>query len=123
MRSGELYALSWDQVDFVNNRILVNGSWNNKDGFKSTKSGDDRSVEIADGLKPILLELNKNKDECAFVLPRLMKWTKGEQARELRMFLEGMGLPRIRFHDLRATWATLLLSEGIAPIKVMMTGG
>ena len=39
------------------------------------------------------------------------------------MFLQGLGLPRIRFHDLRATWATIMLSMGIAPIKVMIMGG
>ena len=41
----------------------------------------------------------------------------------LRMFLCGLGLPAIRFHDLRATWATLLLSKGVEPIKVMIMGG
>lgn len=41
----------------------------------------------------------------------------------LRMFLLGLGLPAIRFHDLRATWATLLLSKGVEPIKVMFMGG
>ena len=39
------------------------------------------------------------------------------------MFLMGMGLPPIRFHDLRATWATILLSKGIEPIRVMKAGG
>ena len=39
------------------------------------------------------------------------------------MFLQGLGLPQIRVHDLRATWATLLLSKGVAPIKVMKCGG
>ena len=39
------------------------------------------------------------------------------------MFLTGLGLPAIRFHDLRATWATLLLSKGVEPIKVMIMGG
>jgi integrase len=34
-----------------------------------------------------------------------------------------MGLPAIRFHDLRATWATILLSQGIAPVTVMKMGG
>ncbi|HEX7675002.1 MAG TPA: tyrosine-type recombinase/integrase [Bdellovibrio sp.] len=28
----------------------------------------------------------------------------------------------IRFHDLRATWATFLLGQGIAPAKVMAMG-
>jgi len=39
------------------------------------------------------------------------------------MFLLGLGLPAIRFHDLRATWATLLLCKGVEPIKVMKAGG
>ena len=29
----------------------------------------------------------------------------------------------MRFHDLRASWATLLLSKGVAPSKVMSQGG
>lgn len=57
------------------------------------------------------------------VLPRSSKWKKGEQARELRKMLLGLGLPAIRFHDLRATWATVLLSQGVPPIKVMAMGG
>jgi len=64
----------------------------------------------------------QNKDS-AFVLPRLKKWEKGEQARELRMFLIGIGLEPVRFHDLRASWATILLSKGVEPIKVMKMGG
>lgn len=35
----------------------------------------------------------------------------------------GMGLPEIRFHDLRATWATILLSKGIPATVVMKMGG
>ena len=38
-------------------------------------------------------------------------------------FLACSWLPPVRFHDLRATWATLMLSKGVEPIKVMMTGG
>ena len=123
MRNGELYALAWDKVSFENHRILVNTAWNNKDGFKDTKSGDDRIVQIAPKLMELLKELKLQDSKSDFVLPRITKWDKGEQARELRMFLSGLGLPAIRFHDLRATWATLLLSKGVAPIKVMMMGG
>jgi integrase len=39
------------------------------------------------------------------------------------MFLVGIGLPAVRFHDLRASWATVLLSKGVEPIKVMKMGG
>ncbi len=123
MRNGELYALTWDKVNIKDRQMLVDSSWNNKDGFKSTKSGDDRWVEIAPNLVPLLQELKLQSDDTNFVLPRIDKWDKGEQARELRMFLTGIGLPTIRFHDLRATWATLLLAKGVEPIKVMIMGG
>jgi len=123
MRNGELYSLTWDKVNLEQRRILVDSSWNKDDGFKDTKSGDDRIVEIAPELLVILRELKIKSFDSAFVLPRIDKWDKGEQARELRMFLQGLGLPRIRFHDLRATWATIMLSMGIPAIQVMIVGG
>lgn len=123
LRNGELFALTWDKVDLENKRIKVDCAWNSKDGFKSTKSGDDRWIEIASGLEIILLDLKEKNQNPPFVLPRIDAWEKGEQARILRMFLTGMGLPRIRFHDLRATAASLMLSKGVEPIKVMIFFG
>ena len=123
MRNGELYSLTWDKVNLDQRKILVDSSWNNTDGFKSTKSGDDRMVEIAPPLLPVMAELKLKYSDSHFVLPRIQKWDKGEQARELRLFLMGLGLPRIRFHDLRASWATVMLGKGVEPIKVMIMGG
>lgn len=123
MRNGELYALTWDKVKISKRQILVNCSWTSKDGYKSTKSGDDRIVEIPKPLIPLLEDLKKQSVGIEFVLPRLRHWDKGEQAKPLRLFLQSIGLPQIRFHDLRASWATLLLSKGVAPSKVMSMGG
>lgn len=123
MRNGELYALTWDKVNLDQRLIQIDCAWNSKDGFKDTKSGDDRLAEIAPELLYILKELKLKSHDSNFVLPRIGKWEKGEQARELRTFLMGLGLPRIRFHDLRASWATVMLSKGIPPIKVMSMGG
>jgi integrase len=123
LRSGELYALTWPNVNLEKRQILVNCSWNSKDGFKSTKSGDDRIVEIPMPLIPLLAELKLRSSDEEFVLPRMWKWDQGEQARELRLFLRSIGLPEVRFHDLRASWATLLLSKNVPPSKVMSMGG
>ncbi|MFK7823746.1 MAG: tyrosine-type recombinase/integrase [Oligoflexales bacterium] len=123
MRNGELYALTWDKVNFENRQILVDRAWVKKGGFKDTKSGDDRIVEIAAPLVPLLKELKLSMVDTHFVLPHMREWTQGEQARELRKFLFGIRLPEVRFHDLRATWATLMLSKNVAPAKVMMMGG
>lgn len=123
MRNGELFALTWDKVNLDDRFILINASWNNIDGFKDTKSGDDRMVEIAPNLVTVLKELKLKSNGSPFVFPRVRNWDKGEQARELRLFLMGIGLPPIRFHDLRASWATVLLSKGVEPIRVMKAGG
>ncbi len=121
MRNGELYALTWPKVDLKRKKIKVDQSRNNKDGFKETKSGWTRIVDIAPELLYILQEL-KLKNEV-YVFPRVEKWNKGEQARILREFLSILGLPRMRFHDLRATWCTLMLINGVEPIKLMAMGG
>ncbi len=123
LRNGELYALKWINVNLEKRQILVNCSWSSKDGFKSTKSGNDRIVEIPNPLLPLLKELKLRSAECDFVLPRLGRWDRGEQAYDLRIFLKSIGLPEIRFHDLRASWATWLLDKGVAPSKVMSQGG
>ncbi len=123
MRNGELYALTWDKVNLEDRLIIIDTAWNRVDGFKSTKSGDDRIIEIAPNLLIILKELKLKSSGNQYVLPRIDKWTKGEQAKVLRLFLSSIKLPEIRFHDLRATWATIMLSKGVPPIKVMMMGG
>jgi len=123
MRSGELYALKWDCVDLEAKKIKVSAAWNSVDGWKETKSGNDRIIPIATSLLVLLKELKMATGGQEFVLPRLPAWKKGSQAKVLRTFLVGLGIPSVRFHDLRATWATLLLGKGIAPAQVMAVGG
>lgn len=123
MRSGELYALTWDKVDLEHRQIKVDRAWNSKDGFKSTKSGDDRMLEIAPNLLVLLKEWKLKAGDEKFVLPRLKDWATGRQAEKFREFALGIGLPQIRFHDLRASWCTIMLGKGIEPVKVMKMGG
>lgn len=123
LRNGELYSLKWDGVNLEKRQILVNSSWNKHDGFKSTKSGNDRIVEIPMPLIPLIRELKLKSAESDFVLPRLNRWDRGEQAHDLRMFLKANDLPVVNFHNLRASWATMLLNKGVEPAKVMAMGG
>ncbi|MBD66532.1 MAG: site-specific integrase [Halobacteriovoraceae bacterium] len=122
MRNGELYALRWERVDLEKRVMVVCESWTKENGFKDTKSGDDRSVEIALSLMPLFDELHKDRRD-EFVLPRLKNWISGGQSQILKSFLDEISLPVIRFHDLRASWATVMLSKGVEPIKVMAMGG
>ncbi|MBS1985591.1 MAG: site-specific integrase [Bdellovibrionales bacterium] len=127
MRSGELYALRWSDVDLENRRIYVTRSWNNKSGFGPTKSQRNRVVPISDSLVKLLAELRlanrSSRAEEDFILPHLQEWTDGEQAAVLRRFCKLIGITSIKFHDLRATFITQLLLKGVPLAQVMAIAG
>ena len=58
-----------------------------------------------------------------FVLPRIREWRLGFQAKALGDFCEALGITRVKFHDLRATFITGMLSEGVPLVKVMAIVG
>ncbi len=124
MRSGELYALKWKFVDIEKRQIKVAGSWHPLDGYKDyTKSGYDRIVPMNDQLVEFLRSLTAGSSPEDFVLPRIKRWALGEQSKVLRTFLKCNNLPEIRFHDLRATCATLLMTKNVPLVVVMIIMG
>jgi integrase len=78
---------------------------------------------MSDELIALLQELKATAGSRLEVLPRFNKWTKGQQARELRAFCRGVGIPSIKFHTLRACFATQLIRSSIAPAVVMKICG
>ena len=123
MRNGELYALKWSDVDFSNMLLTVQRSYNRRTGeMKSTKAGYWRNVPISSDLYSILIEL-KQISAGEFVLPRLLQWRKGNQAKILKLHCKSIGIPEIKFHTLRACFATQLIGSGVEPIKVMKICG
>lgn len=58
-----------------------------------------------------------------FVLPRFELWKDGKQAQVLKHFCKSIGLPEIKFHTLRACFATQLIGSGVEPVKVMKICG
>jgi len=124
MRSGELHALLWTDVDIETRRLTVSRSYNNRAKIvKSTKGAYWRNVPISGELYQLLLELKASAGKREHVLPRFWEWEKGDQARVLRTFCKGVGLPSVRFHTLRACFATQLLAHNIAPARLMKICG
>ena len=143
MRNGEIYALRVSDVDMDTGIIHVKRQFNSKDGLHETKTNLSRVVPIADELKPLLKwfiakggykeTLWKWKDESKkekvffiwdnLLLPRVREWRQGDQSRFLRDFCKGIGLPEVKFHDLRATFITNMLSKGVALNVVMSIVG
>lgn len=124
MRSGELYAMEWDQVDFENKLLYVHRNWTNKNGFGPTKGRYWRSVPIeSTQVLNLLKELKLKKANDKFVLHHFQSWTDGRQAEILREFCEGSGVPSVKFHTLRACFATQLIRDSVAPAVVMKICG
>jgi len=124
MRNGELYALLWSDVDFENRQIQVSKSYNCRLRItKSTKAGYWRTVPMSDQTMMLLKEIQASAGNRKEVLPRLPRWANGEQARILREFCIGTGVTSIKFHTLRACFATQLIRNGIPPIQIQKICG
>jgi integrase len=106
MRSGELMAIRWQDVDFEKSVLRVARSYKRSHQLlKCTKSGYWRTVPISNELLEVLNELRDGKiiEQEGFILPRHYAWTNGEAAKVLREFLKSIGIDSpVNFHSLRA---------------------
>ena len=132
LRRGEIAALKWRGVDLPSAQISVSESVEQTSKgvrTKETKSGRSRTVAlpsiVVDELRrhrlrqaEELLKLGVRVDEQTPVVSR--ETGKALQPNSLthefvRILSKAANLPRIRFHDLRHTHATQLLSVGVHP--------
>jgi integrase len=115
LRLGELLALRWRAVDFARSLIRVEASFtrNNED---TPKSGDGRAVpmapEVANALKrlrnrPFLLE----PSDLVFLGRGGAHVDSNALRRRFYDALERAGIPRVRLHDLRHTFGTIMVSR------------
>ena len=110
MRKGEILALQWTQVDFANRLILVqNGK----------TDGSERRIPMNDTVFGLLSKLQTN-GQGHLVFPSGRK--NGEKLRDFKTAYQKAviiaKLAKIRFHDLRHTFATRLLRIGVDLITV-----
>ncbi len=124
MRSGELMALHWSDVDITNQSIRVSRSYNARLRCeKTTKTGEWRKIPINKELEALLIELKARNPNDDHVLPNVSYWRRGEAAKPLRGFCKAIGVPQITFHTLRACFATHLLQKGVPVPTVQAIGG
>ena len=161
MRTGEVFALTWEDIDFDNNIININHSIydKNKDskgrwylGLPKTTSGI-RKVYLCETLKQALLNYKKRQDYLKKIYGNCYKYYKLEQefndyGRPInnRVILNNsnslsinfiftkedgtyigtdlikypykiihneLGILKCRFYDLRGTYATRILTNGV----------
>lgn len=116
MRSGELYALEWSDIEFETRMISCSKSYNGRlKKIKSTKAGYWRKIPMSPEVESLLRSLySKKLPTESHVLPRIEMWKRGEAAKVLREFCEAIGITSINFHALRACFATHLLNSGVS---------
>jgi len=125
MRSGELQALTWDQIDLEKRTIMVSKSYDPNTGTEgSTKGRYWRTVPINSSLYDLIIEIkSKGILSSGHVLPRSKEWENGDQAVSLKTFMQSIKMRPVKFHTLRACFATQMLANGVAAAVVMKIGG
>jgi integrase len=133
MRLGELLGLRWADVDLDSGSLRVVATLRHLSGESATfappkTARSRRRVELSGS---VVAALSAHKvatieerwragqlwQDHDLVFPNLLGRPRGPSnvSRELHPLLERAGLPRIRFHDLRHTAATLMLGRGVHP--------
>lgn len=120
MRQGELLGLKWGDVDWKNSQVLVRRTYNHGRFYDPKSKASRRRVDLPPEL---VQELKKWKLACPstkleLVFPSKMGNPECGGNIVKRRFLPALrraGLPKIRFHDLRHTYASLLIAQGEHP--------
>ena len=124
MRSAELAGLRWGDIDFNGKFLTVRRSWVSG-RIHRTKTSKIRRVDMSDALLEALTELKRQRrrEWLKKGVNRIPQWVFANDAGrppsmaniKNRHFFEALdraGLRRIRLHDLRHTYASLLLQNG-----------
>jgi integrase len=136
MRRGEILALRWIDIDFKNKVLYVRRTVNRLGGFglvvndPKTKTSR-RKISLADftikalqeqrtRLEQVRLQAGDKWHEQGLVFPCANGGfiEPDYLYRQFQRMLNKIGFPRMRFHDLRHSAATILLVMGV-PMKVV----
>jgi integrase len=128
MRLGELLALHWGDIDWNSKYIHVKRAFRNG-RITKTKNSRSRRVDMSDQLSQELKDLYKRRKEEGLKAGKgapeeIVFHTKGAYTSQntvrniWKRMLDKAKLRDMRFHDIRHSFASLLLSNGESPVYV-----
>lgn len=116
-RFSEVTGLTWDNIDFKNNKVSIVRTWDqNFKEFKPTKNeSSNRTIDIPDKLIEELKEYQKEKiNDFVFSAPNGQPITNNGVNKQLDKLLHEIDADKIiSFHGLRHTHASFLLSKDV----------
>lgn len=118
MRLSEIQALTWSDIDWFNQTISINKSWNAVNHqFKATKNKSSvRKIKVNPELLTILQQLKTHSQGTMVFLDQYSTVpTSGAVNRTLQALLTELNITKrnFHFHSLRHSHVALLLAKGI----------
>lgn len=131
LRESELLGLTWDCVDFENHTLLINKQHNRVKGdtefrFASLKNDQIRTITVADEVIEVLKKQKKRQEHWADLLGS--EWDNWENLvfttetgryinnktlyMHFKRVARSIGMPKLRVHDLRHSYAVNSLRAG-----------
>jgi len=117
MRCGEILSMRWEDVDFINRRVLL----------RDSKNGDSRQVPLSSRVKTTLEQLS-SKDTSDLVFPYCRWAIRRHYTRVIKQSTKahkGVQNPftDLRFHDLRHEALSRLSDKGLNVIEIAHISG
>lgn len=110
MRKGEILGLLWSQIDLDNRTIHIHNA---------KSSHGERRIPMNQAVQDLLFDLaQKRKSDFVFPSSRKPGERLGDSKVGFWRAVKLAGIPHIRFHDLRHTFATRLVYAGVDLITV-----
>jgi integrase len=128
LRQGELLGLRWTDVDLIGGTVTVRHALQRVDGslqLVETKTARSRRTVPLPAVALDALRAHRNAQDGPMGSLYVFSTAKGTPldgtnvTKRLQAILAEAGLPRVTFHALRHTAASLLLAQGVHPRVVM----
>ena len=120
MREGELLALTWNDINWKKKKISITKSMSDGEITTPKTSYSIRKTDMTDALIGVLQEHKRNQNALSSLVfsNSVGKILSIQNIFNRRFYpcLKKAGLRKIRFHDLRHTYVSLLLAKNV-PIK------